>query len=684
MTPGTGTVLNDIYRVVKLLGKGSMGNVYLVERIEDDKKFVVKELTFSKDAILNYDDGLEIFRREAEFMAKFDHPGIPKMYGVFSQNCKEYLTMDYIEGKTLEEIINASKKPVEKNKAITWTIQIAEIIDYLHNSFQKPLVYRDLKPSNIIIKPDGKPVLVDFGIARYYNPDKTSDTFNYGTPGYAAPEQYKGKGQSTPQSDIFGLGVILFQMLTKYDPSLKPLQFPSMKSLNPLISDELESTVFKAIQLDPLKRYISMAEFKEVLQKYLKDTEEKHIIWTEEHIERPDIAKIGESLIKVPAAIMVLSGLAMLFLTISMILMNLLNVYDNNLCYDISQIIVHTFIISTVATSIISFFISLTEKITEKNTGDRSLSISGLNRSGIIQQIAERGTNIIKVSAVIMILSILAFFLLLVVILLIPDLQNPSEIMNRIFFIISIIFIIPAITIFITLIFTFIAEKITKKNRADNSVSKWDRPCRAMKMTAIILSWLYIFSVIIDYRYYSFIKETQSAGLVTFLLTILCSVLWLIFLIKRGGDIQETYGGMPVKFIDYSLSVSIILLMVFSLMIITRFSRERAMNHLCLCEDNLKNLAIALELYATENDGIYPDGFYKLLDLSKNKKPYISKIPDCPRSSKIYDKKHLTSYEYTVSKDFKNFTAWCIQDHQDVGYHAGYPQYNPYQGLILR
>ena len=354
-----GTVLNNIYRVVKLLGKGSMGNVYLVERIEDDKKFVIKELIFSKDTILNLNDAWEIFKREAEFMAKFDHPGIPKMYGVFSQNGKEYLTMDYIEGKTLEEIINSSWKPVEKNKAITWTIRIAEIIDYLHNSFQKPLVYRDLKPSNIIIKPEEKPVLVDFGIARYYNPDKSSDTFNYGTPGYAAPEQYKGKGQSTPQSDIFGLGAILFQMLTGYDPSLKPLQFPSMKSLNPDISEELESTIFKAIQLDPMNRYISIREFKEILQKYLKDTEEKHtVIWTEnmEHSQNlaVTIAKIGESFIKVPAAIMVLSGLSLVLVTISMILMNLLNVYDNNLSYYISQIIVPAFIISTVATSIIS------------------------------------------------------------------------------------------------------------------------------------------------------------------------------------------------------------------------------------------------------------------------------------------------------------------------------------------
>jgi len=268
MTLKTGTVLNDIYRVVNLLGKGSMGNVYLVERIEDDKKFVIKELNFSQEAGLDYSSAKEIFRREAEFMEKFAHPGLPAMYGVFSQNEKEYLIMDYIEGKTLEEIISSSPGPLNEKKAVTWTIEIAIILDYLHNSFHQPVVYRDLKPSNIIIKPDGKPVLVDFGIARYYNPDKNSDTFNYGSPGYAAPEQYKGRGRSTPQSDVFGLGVILFQMLTKYDPSEKPLQFPSMKSLNPVINEELEGIVLRAVQLDPLKRYTGVKDFKEILEKY--------------------------------------------------------------------------------------------------------------------------------------------------------------------------------------------------------------------------------------------------------------------------------------------------------------------------------------------------------------------------------------------------------------------------------
>jgi serine/threonine protein kinase len=263
-----GTVLNDIYRVVNILGKGAMGNVYLVERIKDNRRFVVKELFFTPQAGLDPSTAKEIFFREAEFIAKFDHKGLPKMYGVFSQDEKDYLVMDYIEGKTLEEIINNSEEPIKEDDAIKWTVDIASILDYLHNSFHQPVVYRDLKPSNIIITPDGKAKLVDFGIARYYNPDKNTDTFNYGSPGYAAPEQYKGRGQSTPQSDIFGLGVILYQMLTKYDPSLKPFTFPPMKTLNQAVPAGLEGIIKRAVQLEPLKRYISIREFSETLMKY--------------------------------------------------------------------------------------------------------------------------------------------------------------------------------------------------------------------------------------------------------------------------------------------------------------------------------------------------------------------------------------------------------------------------------
>ena len=265
-----GTVLHNKYTVKKLLGKGAMGSVYLVETLTDRKQLVVKELNFSAEARVNNDSAKEIFFRESEFMARFEHAGLPGMHGIFSQDGHDYITMDYVKGSTLEDIINKSNAPIPLEKALKWAIEIADILNYLHNTFEMPLIYKDLKPSNIMITPQEKVMIIDFGICRYYNPDKDTDTFRLGSPGYAAPEQYKGRGQSCVQTDIFALGVILFQMVTKYDPTLTPFKFPPVKSLNPSIDDDLEAIINRAIQLQPLKRYIGALELKEKLEQYKK------------------------------------------------------------------------------------------------------------------------------------------------------------------------------------------------------------------------------------------------------------------------------------------------------------------------------------------------------------------------------------------------------------------------------
>ncbi len=264
------TVIKERYRILKLLGKGAMGQVYHARDLNEHRTVVIKEFDLQEMAGLKEDDAKDLFLKELEFLKKFNHPGLPEFYEYFSLDSGQYIVMEFIDGRTLEKIIGSSKNPVNEEKAVKWAIELADILDYLHNSFHKPVVYRDLKPANIIITYANKARLIDFGISRYYDPDKHTDTLRLGSPGYAAPEQYKGRGQTGPQADIFSLGVILFQLLTGYDPTERPFKFPALKELNPRVSDELAKIVEKAIDLKPLNRYISSKDFKDTLEKYTR------------------------------------------------------------------------------------------------------------------------------------------------------------------------------------------------------------------------------------------------------------------------------------------------------------------------------------------------------------------------------------------------------------------------------
>ena len=182
------------YRIIKKLGEGAAGTVYLVEDGQENS-LVAKEVDFS--AFSDDKKGAEeLFEKEAYFMSLFDHNGIPKIIEYFKKENNAYLIMEYVKGHSLEDIIVNKARPFSRKQAVKWTIELTDIMDYLHNSFEKPVVYRDLKPSNIMITSDNEIKLIDFGISRYYNPDKDTDTMRLGTPGYAAPEQFKGRGQS--------------------------------------------------------------------------------------------------------------------------------------------------------------------------------------------------------------------------------------------------------------------------------------------------------------------------------------------------------------------------------------------------------------------------------------------------------------------------------------------------------
>jgi eukaryotic-like serine/threonine-protein kinase len=174
----------------------------------------------------------ENFKREALLLAALRHPNLPSMYEQFSEAGRWYFVMDLIEGETLEVYLqNQPKGHLSVEETLQIGIELCTVLSYLH-SRQPPIIFRDLKPANIMRTPEGHLYLIDFGIARHFKPGQARDTIAFGSPGYAAPEQY-GKAQTTTHSDIYSLGATLHQLLTGSDPSDTPFQFAPLQLQGP-------------------------------------------------------------------------------------------------------------------------------------------------------------------------------------------------------------------------------------------------------------------------------------------------------------------------------------------------------------------------------------------------------------------------------------------------------------------
>ena len=195
----------------------------------------------------------EAFEREAHLLADLLHPNLPRIYEHFAENDRSYLVMDFIDGQTLEEYLaKIVGKPLPVEQVMKWAQQFCDVLNYLH-SHQPPIVFRDLKPANVMIDDSGHIYLIDFGIARIFKPGKQHDTVALGSPGYAAPEQY-GKAQSTPRSDIYSLGALLHCLLTGSDPSEQPFFFRPASQLNPAVNPALESLLKQMLDMDSERR----------------------------------------------------------------------------------------------------------------------------------------------------------------------------------------------------------------------------------------------------------------------------------------------------------------------------------------------------------------------------------------------------------------------------------------------
>lgn len=265
MTLPRGMVLHNRYIVLRLLGQGATGAVYLAR----DNRFkgmswAVKEL--QTGAMEPGDRTLltELFIHESQILKDLDHPGLPRIEDFFVQNETHYLVMERVEGPTLDDLLRERRKPVTQQEVYPWALRICEILQYLH-SRTPPVIFRDLKPSNVMLTREGAIKFIDLGIARFFNPRKKTDTHVMGTPGFCPPEQYRG--HTDVRSDIYAFGATLFHLLTKADVERFAFKFPLLRALNAEVTEEMEALVAKCVAVDPAGRHQSVRELEEELRR---------------------------------------------------------------------------------------------------------------------------------------------------------------------------------------------------------------------------------------------------------------------------------------------------------------------------------------------------------------------------------------------------------------------------------
>ena len=252
-----GEIIDGKYEILKEVGRGGMSIVYLAMDNRLNKQWAIKEIkkkgTNSENQIV-----VQSLMSEANMMKKLDHPNLPRIVDIIEGDNTIYIAMDYIEGEPLDKILK--KKGAQPQEAvIQWGINLAEVLDYLHTR-QPAIIYRDMKPANIMLRPDGSIKLFDFGIAREYKEENNSDTVSLGTKGYAAPEQFGGMGQTDARTDVYGLGVTLYHLVTGKNPCEPPYEIEPIRNINPSLSSGLEVVIQRCTRPNPDERFQSCAE----------------------------------------------------------------------------------------------------------------------------------------------------------------------------------------------------------------------------------------------------------------------------------------------------------------------------------------------------------------------------------------------------------------------------------------
>lgn len=274
-----GKIIDGKYEILTKIGQGGMSTVYLAMDKRLNKQWAIKEIRKEKH---NSNNAIVVksILAEAQLMKKLDHAALPRIVDIIEDNEAIYVVMDYIEGETLSKILR-EYGPQPEETVIEWAKQLCEVLDYLHTR-QPAVIYRDMKPSNVMLKPDGKIKVIDFGIAREYKENNNSDTVSLGTRGYAAPEQFGGKGQTDARTDVYCLGVTLYHLVTGKSPCEEPYEIYPIRRWNPALSGGLEKIIIKCTRPDPNDRYQSCAQmlydlnhYKEIDDEYTRRQKQK-------------------------------------------------------------------------------------------------------------------------------------------------------------------------------------------------------------------------------------------------------------------------------------------------------------------------------------------------------------------------------------------------------------------------
>src|SRR6266851_2070515 len=260
-------LLHDRYQLGTTLGSGGFSAVYRAHDLQSGREVAIKQIRLAGLNVQETIEATDTFNRELSLLTVLRHPQVPRLYDQFRDREHWYLVLEYLEGTTLETYLEtraAQGQPLQVDEALAMGLQLCRVLEYLHTR-QPPVIFRDLKPGNIMRSPSARLSLIDFGIARHFRPGQTRDTRALGSPGYAAPEQY-GRAQTTPQSDLYSLGALLHALLSGQDPSEQPVGLAPLRLGSSAAENELAALAQRMLAFDPGERPAAVHEVAAALE----------------------------------------------------------------------------------------------------------------------------------------------------------------------------------------------------------------------------------------------------------------------------------------------------------------------------------------------------------------------------------------------------------------------------------